>query len=188
MKTIERERRREEQTLPLHATHSPTTIVQPARNSHSSTIHQQSRVDPSCTAIRAHPSFQAPAKLARNSSFVRADSTMWSSSTLLLVALLGLVLLPASVSATAGPDTAAPSGAAGAVGGPAWAAPAAIIATLRSLSLALQSLFTRLATARLARGDLAGKCNLSTRIISFSGFKTAGLLVGGFLYGCFFGS
>jgi hypothetical protein len=82
---------------------------------------------------------------------------MWSFSMLLLALLLGLALLPASVSANAGSDTV---GDAGPVGGPAWAAPAAIIATLRSLSLALQSLFNRLASARLARGDLAGKQTL----------------------------
>lgn len=91
---------------------------------------------------------------------------MWSFSALLVAALLALALLPASVSANAGPDTV---GDAGAVGGPAWAAPAAILATLRSLSLALQSLFTRLASARLARGDLAGKWKV-LELVDFSDF------------------
>lgn len=82
---------------------------------------------------------------------------MSSGLMLPIVVMVGLALLPSSVSANAGPGTTAPpSGAAGTVNGPAWAAPAAIIATLRSLSLALQSLFNRLASARVARGDLAG--------------------------------
>lgn len=72
---------------------------------------------------------------------------------LLLLLLLGLVLLPISVSANTGTDSV---GGANAAVGAAWAAPAAIIATLRSLSIALQSLFTRLASARVARGDHAG--------------------------------
>lgn len=49
------------------------------------------------------------------------------------------------------PPSSGPVGA-----GPAWAAPAAVIASLSSLSLALQSLFSRLASTRLARGDTAG--------------------------------
>lgn len=42
------------------------------------------------------------------------------------------------------------------VGGPAWAKPAAFLGTLRSLSLALQSILDRIAAARLARGDNVG--------------------------------
>lgn len=80
----------------------------------------------------------------------------------LLLLLLILVLLPTSVSGNAGgPDTVPPSSGGTSVQGvPAWAAPAAVLATLLSLSLALQSLFNRLASARLARGDTAGNCNL----------------------------
>lgn len=87
---------------------------------------------------------------------LQAEFTMRRFSTPLrfvLLLLLGFVLLPSSVSAYSGTDTAPPSSA---VGSAPWATPAAIIATLRSLSLALQSLFTRLASARLARGDHAG--------------------------------
>jgi len=72
---------------------------------------------------------------------------------LLLLLPLVLVLLPISVSANAGTDNV---GGANATVGAAWAAPAAIIATLSSLSIALQSLFTRLASARVARGDHVG--------------------------------
>lgn len=71
----------------------------------------------------------------------------------LLLLLMGVVLLPSSVSANAGGPVGSGATTTTSVG---WAAPAAILATLRSLSLALQSLFSRLASARLARGDYAG--------------------------------
>lgn len=69
-----------------------------------------------------------------------------------LLLMLVLLLLPACVSANEGPETVSATTG----GGPAWAAPAAVLATLSSLSLALQSLFNRLASARLARGDAPG--------------------------------
>lgn len=77
---------------------------------------------------------------------------------LLLLFLMGVVLLPSSVSANAGGPDGSGATTTTSVG---WAAPAAILATLRSLSLALQSLFSRLASARLARGDHAGKIALT---------------------------
>lgn len=72
---------------------------------------------------------------------------------LLLVPLLMLMLDVVSANA-GGPETV--SAAPGGGGAPPWAAPAAVLATLHSLSGALQGLFNRLASTRLARGDAAG--------------------------------
>jgi len=74
---------------------------------------------------------------------------------LLLVPLLLLLTLDV-VSANAGGAETAATTTPGAGGAPPWAAPAAVLATLHSLSIALQGLFNRLASTRLARGDAAG--------------------------------